>query len=254
MRAEIKAAYTHIWRIASAIARNQIAVRNEKSYLGVLWYVLNPAILFLVMYGVHTHVPLAMVANYALYLAIGLLGFSLFRTITLSVGRSFISMSSLVRNTNVSRFTLALGFLFETLVAHVVELVVLVLVCVYFGIWLNIFLYIIPFVYFVLFAGAVGYIIAVTSVYTKDIHHIWAYVVTLTLFLSPVFYFIPVSARPWFIAYNPVTFFLDSIRSALLGEVYWSAIISLSVAALVASAIAVLVHYSSFGRSVAEHI
>jgi ABC-type polysaccharide/polyol phosphate export permease len=255
MQTETSRRATHGIRLASALAWNAIVTRNERSLLGVVWYLLNPVLLFLVMYGIHVHTPLASVPEYGFYLASGLLCYSMFRGITMTVSRSFVSSAALIRNVNVPRFSLCLARLVEALFAHAVEIVMLLAIAAWFGIFANVFAYLIPLLAFIPFAFSAGYLLAVAAVHLNDIQNIWNFAMMALIFLSPIFYFIPAAQEPWFVRYNPVTVFVDASRAALLeGTLIWEKIGVMALSSALALGIAYLIHRSRFGREIAENI
>ena len=70
----------NILRISLALAKVNFNLRIEGSYLGVLWYLLNPLILFAVLWFVKEAAFAEVKINYyPLYLLIGIAGFNFFK-------------------------------------------------------------------------------------------------------------------------------------------------------------------------------
>ena len=70
-----------ILAIAFSLAKVSFRLRTEGSYLGILWYLLNPLLLFgvlmLVKAAAFSHVD---IPDYPLYLLIGITGFNFFKS------------------------------------------------------------------------------------------------------------------------------------------------------------------------------
>ena len=71
-----------IWGVSIAIANAQFKLKNENSYLGVLWYIINPLIMFYLLLSIFQDRLGGKIPNYPVYLIIGIIMFNLFSKIT----------------------------------------------------------------------------------------------------------------------------------------------------------------------------
>jgi len=112
-------------------------LRNEGSYLGNLWYLLNPLLLFLILFLIFFDRIGSGIPSYPAYLIIGILMFNLFNRITLE-STSIILSSGFIKSINFPREALVLSVVIKNFFSHVFEMIV-------FFIILNIFVIIVFF-------------------------------------------------------------------------------------------------------------
>jgi lipopolysaccharide transport system permease protein len=137
-----------------------------------------------------------------------------------------------------------------TLIQLVIGLVLLVAILIYLGRPTPLTLVYLPLIITPLFILTIGlsWIVAAMGVFFRDLEHIIGYVMSILLFLSPIFY--PASAAPALaqelLAINPLSYPIEELRNiAILGdEPDWSALVSYMVAAIV---------IAIFGASVFEN-
>ena len=219
-----------LWRhrlLISRLARREVESRYRGSLLGLVWTIITPLLMlavftfvFSVVFKVRWNVPIADKSEFALILFAGLIVFQFFAD---CIGRA----SSLMRE-NVSyikkivfpleamSWVVLLSALFNAFVSTIVLLVVHV-VLVGAPPWTAIF---IPVVFAPLALLMVGgiWLLASVGIYIPDVRQVIAVVITLLMFLSPIFY--PVSALPEnfqsYLLLNPLTYIMDQARTVLL--------------------------------------
>lgn len=229
------------WRISISLALAGFKVKNERSYLGVLWYLLDPIVLFITLLfirGVFSNTDFEL---YPLYLLTGLITFNFFRKATSDSSNALLSNNSYLTSVNFPKFSLVLAGIFNTLIAHLFELVLLIVAMVYFNIpiW-HILLYI-PFliIYFVFVTG-IAQVLSISSVYINDLKNVWSIFTRLLWFATPIFY---IAAQTNFLSvYNPLAYFIQSARSILIegdlftkdfGVTFLLAVVSITIGTLI---------------------
>jgi ABC-type polysaccharide/polyol phosphate export permease len=231
--------FGRIMRLSMTLALLDFKLRNERSYLGVLWYALEPLLLFVVIHGVHSRVELANVPQYATYLFCGLILFSFFRRATtlsiraISAGGRYVSMM------RGSAEPLVLSKVIDAALGHFFELLLLIGVMMVYGIpvW-HALLYIPVFVAFAVFVAGLSLLLATIGAFASDAVNAWSVATGLLMFASPVFYVLPSGVGPLRFL-NPITAFLEAARAAILDGALPSATAALAVAAWSVAAVAV---------------
>jgi lipopolysaccharide transport system permease protein len=220
-----------MWRnreLISSLITREVVGRYRGSFMGILWSFFNPVFMLLVYTFVFSIVFKARwnIANdskteFALVLFSGLLVFNLFAE---CVGRA---PSLILSNTNyVKKVVFPLDVLpwvtmgsalFHTLISLMVWFIAYV---IFFGVphvtslWLP--LIILPLV---LFTMGVSWALASLGVFLRDVSQFIGTVITISMFLSPIFY--PATALPEeyrsLLFFNPLTPAIEMTRDVL----YW---------------------------------
>jgi len=89
-------------RLSLSLAKATFRLRIEGSYLGILWYLLNPLFLFLVFMMIRQSSSLATgVMFYPLYLFLGIAAFNFFRATISAAIASISNNPNYIKSTNM---------------------------------------------------------------------------------------------------------------------------------------------------------
>ena len=69
--------------LSFALAKAQFKLRNEGSYLGIFWYILNPIFIFSLLLLIFSTRVGQGIPHYPLYLLLGIIMFNFFQTATI---------------------------------------------------------------------------------------------------------------------------------------------------------------------------
>lgn len=213
------------WRTAYLLVqlvRRELRARFTGSILGVSWAILQPLSLVVCYWFVFTHMiqrsPDAGSEGYVLFMISGLVPWLGFADALMRATPSLVENGAMVR-----RLTFQSGILVVTpcVTAMIFELVGITLFILY-GVAVGIDLstvWILPIALALKFALAVGlaWMLAILHVLFRDVMQVLGFLLTLGLFLSPIFYR-PEGRFEQFFQWNPMTPLLGLFRSALLGE------------------------------------
>jgi ABC-type polysaccharide/polyol phosphate export permease len=211
----------------SQLVRRELRRKYKGSYLGVVWYLVNP----LVLLGVYTlmfgHVfKLQRFADFPIFVMIGLMAWFFFQQSLLSSAESLIDQGSIVRRARFPRETIPAASVTVQLVTFVAILVLLTPLCLALrGSSEPSSLLLLPVLVVLMFAFVLGcaLIVSVLHAYFRDVAPILTAALLPWFFLTPIFFdpdTIPfVQQHPaietllnWI---NPVAPFVDSFRSIL---------------------------------------
>lgn len=210
-----------VLRLSFSLAKTNFKLRNEGSYLGILWYILNPLLLFLIILFVKQEAfSFRNIPFYPVYLLSGLLFFNLFTQV---VGSSIVSISSnagFIKSIKVPMEALVISKPFQFVFSHLFEIVLLGLCMVYVGLPLTgILLYVPALILFIIFLTGVSLVVATVGVYVSDLNNIWSVFSQLMFFITPIFYISKAGSFIYLInEYNPLYFYIRLARQALMGE------------------------------------
>lgn len=228
--------------VINELVSREIKRKYARSYLGIVWSVLNPLLSMAVMSMIFTTIFKKSIENYPVYYLTGTILWGLFSGATSS------AMTSLVDNKNLlikvklpmavfplARCGTALANLGYSLIAYLIILLV-------FRIQPNVYM---PF-FFVfilllfLFSLGVGYFLSVLYVLFGDIKHLYSVLLTLWMFCSAIFYPAESTTKEMyeFIIRNPIYNYITCARKCILyGQLptlnEWARVIIWSIGAYV---------------------
>lgn len=184
--------YVRLARYRDVVREFAIAdfrLRYHDSLLGYVWFLLSPALMFGVYYFIFTEVIYISVANFALYLILGIISYNFFQDCTFSAMYSLQAKASIIKKVNFPRYLVILASSVTGTFSLLVNLgIILLVVFITRGIPPLIWLFPIPLICLFLFSTGVGFILAILYVRFKDLAQIWN-ILTLAIFwLTPVVY------------------------------------------------------------------
>lgn len=204
-------------------------LKYRRSFLGVLWSMLNPLLIMVVVTSVFS-VLLKVKASdigmpFAVFYITGSLIFNFFSEATSSSMTAVVSNASLIQKVYLPKYI----FIFEkcafSLINMLLSSIAVLFVLLYYVIkgqvtvHLTIFLIFIPMFLTFLFSIGVGLILSTLTVFFRDIVHIWGVILTIWLYLTPIVYPIEIlrsSKIDWVVRLNPLYYFVDDLRSLMI--------------------------------------
>lgn len=207
--------------LRNLVSRN-VKVRYRGSWLGVLWVILSPLVMTIVLAVVFSSMYQSQVENYPAYLLAGMVIWNLFTDCSLTTMRSLMDNKPIINKIHVPPSVFVVSSALSTLVIHLFEVASLFLIAAVLGVhvhprWI---LVVIPLAQTTAFALGIGLMLSGFVLYFRDIPNLYDIFLRIYFFISPVFY--PKSAfGPALLALqqiNPITHFMDGIRSLLLSD------------------------------------
>jgi lipopolysaccharide transport system permease protein len=181
--------------------------RYKNSVLGYFWSLLEPLLMLGVLYIVFSNLMRVQVEYYQLFLLQGIIMWSFF---TRSTTMSLIAIAGkpqLVKKVYFPRDILVISGCITALLMSIFESIVVLAFLLFFRIPLSLNILYLPIIIFLFFIIALGtaLVLAALNVYYRDIQYIWALVLQVGFFATPVIY--PLSVFPpylKFLSYNPL--------------------------------------------------
>jgi len=201
------------------LTKTSFKLRNEGSYLGIAWYLLNPLLIFLVLYLVFAKRMGADIEHYGLYLLLGLIVWNFLSLTTTTAMNNLLSNSMLIKSLNFKRESLIISSIMMGLVSHFFEIFVFLFFLFFFGIKpFLIILYPLILILLSLFALGLSFILSSLVVYFRDLNNIWVFVSRVWWFATPIFYSINQDSGLIYRInlFNPMYYFLDASRDLLI--------------------------------------
>lgn len=206
--------------VIKELTSREIKRKYSRSYLGIVWSVLNPLLSMAVLSMIFTQIFQRSIENFPIYY---LTGYIIWQAFT---GATNAAMTTLVDNKNMliklklpmeifilARVYTALVNLGYSIVAYVVMLAV-------FRVKPNWLMLLFPVIvlFLFLFALGVSYIIATAYVFFGDVKHLYSVILTLWMYCSAIFY--PVDRLEGMIRKviesNPIFNYIDCARQIVM--------------------------------------
>ena len=238
--------------LSLSLSKANFRVRNEGSYLGVLWYLLDPLLLFLILLAIFS--GRLGIENYPIYLLVGLVMYNLFSGVTSQSVDVIANSAGFIKSTKIRYEPLVISNLLQFIYTHIIEIVVLAAFMVYYGMPLN-FLIFYPFllVVYCVFILGFSFVLATIGVYVNDMRNVWVVVVRLIWFATPIFYTLDKASLLFML--NPLAHFISVGRDLIIAQQVPSILTILSLLLLsVVSLIIGLLVFSSFKKNFAERV
>jgi len=199
------------------LAKANFKLRNEGSFLGLLWYLLEPLLLFLILINLRGFFGEG-VDNYGLYLLLGLIMYSFFSGLSLKSTNLIASNATLVKSVKIRYESLIISGVFESIYSHAFEIVLFIGFMIYFKVQLIwILTYPLIFVFYILFTTGVSFILATVGVFINDLTNVWKVVSKLLFFATPIFYFVEKGSLIYkFNILNPLYYFITVSRELII--------------------------------------
>ncbi len=210
--------FKNFWQLSLALAKAQFKLRNEGSYLGVFWYLLNPLLMFVLLFLVFSSRLGTGIPHYPLYLLLGIIMYNFFNQIT---SFSLITMNDnreIIKSINFSRESLVASNVLRTLFAHLFEIVIFMIIALFFGISFEGAIFYVPIlIVFSVFIYGLSLILSSLYIYFIDIDNIWLFVSKLIFFATPIFYEVEKGSNLFLLnLFNPLYYFITLARDVVI--------------------------------------
>ena len=206
-----------IFRLSISLAKANFKVRNEGSFLGIFWYLLNPLSMFLIILLLGKAITQTSIPRYPAYLLIGLIMFNFFRQSTINATSAINGNSGFIKSVKVPYESFIIAGVLESTFSHIFEIIVFGGLLIYLGIPLiGLISYPFIFIFLVLFIIGFSFILATIGVYINDLGNVWNVLVQLLWFATPIFYVVSkteISSINW---YNPMYYIIQVARDLVV--------------------------------------
>ncbi len=200
-----------------------IKLKYRRSYLGILWSLLEP----ILMTAVLTIVFGTLFGNndklFPLYILCGRLLYSFFSSATNMSLRAIRANASMIKKVYVPKYLYVLSSNIFSYIIFLISLVVLLglsLILKVYPTWYFLLIWI-PLVLLFLFSFGVGMILATIGVFFRDMEYLWGVILTVIMYASAIFYYptkILASNYGWLLKYNPLFHIIDMFRDCVMGN------------------------------------
>lgn len=238
------------------LVKTDFKLRYQGSFLGVVWSVLKPLMLFAVMYMVFVHFLKFSdgTKTYPVVLLLGVALWSFFTEATTIGMRSIVARGDILRKINFPKYIIILSSIVNACISLIINLLVVIIFAFIIGVQFTGNIVWVPLNLMQLFIIAFGFSLILSTLYVKfrDISHIYEVILQILFYAMPIIYpvslivdrhifTIPVSNL---MLINPVAQAIQDIRHNLIApettstvwniiDTVWIALVPVCLSALV---------------------
>lgn len=205
--------------LSFSLAKAEFKLRNEGSYIGILWYLLNPVLSFFLLFFIFNDRLGTNIKIYPLYLLVGIIMFNFFQNSTTEASRLIIlEHNHLIKSINFPREALVVSVVIKNIFSHLFEAILLFGGLIFFHINPVYFLFYLPvLIVFSFFVLGVSLILSSLTVYFVDLGNIWSFASRIIWLATPIFYAIGGQTRLFYLnLFNPPFYFVNIARDLVV--------------------------------------
>lgn len=202
------------------LTSREIKRKYSRSYLGIVWSVLNPLLMMTVLSMIFTQIFDRAIENYPIYYLSGYILWHMF------TGATNAAMTTLIDNKNmlikvrlpmeifvIARVYTALVNLGYSLIAYIVMLIVFRI-----QIRVTVLLFPVIILFILMFSLGVSFVLSTAYVFFGDVKHLYSVILTLWMYCSAIFY--PVDRLEGVIRtvieFNPIYEYISATRNVVM--------------------------------------
>ncbi len=210
--------YRYRYLIQQLVIRD-IKKKYRRSFLGVLWSLLNPLLMMVVTAMIFSNLFRFDIHNFPLYLLCGQIIITFYCESTNFAMSSIIENSGLLKKVYIPKYLFPMSRVVSSMVnlAFTLPALFLILIVTTGTCPLATFTFIIPICLMFLFCLGVGLFLSTLAVYFRDVFHLYGVFLTVLGYATPVFY--PESIVPskymFLFQLNPLYYYLKAFRQAI---------------------------------------
>lgn len=218
MKNSPKNRFNRFLELSLSLAKTNFKLRNEGSFVGILWYLLNPLLLFIPIFLIFADRLGSNIPYYPLYLLLGMIMFNFFQSATVEASTSIIYNASFVKSLKFPIHSLIGSVVLKTFFSHIFELILFCISLFIFGIPVyRIMFYPLIFLFLFLFSYGISLFLSALTVYFVDVGNVWSFASRIIWFITPIFYAIEGQTRLFLVnLFNPLYYFITFAREMII--------------------------------------
>ena len=204
-----------LWQLVA----QQLILRYRRTALGYLWTLINPLVMMSIMAWVFSALFNAEIKSFTVFLFAGMIPWTFFSAVTIQSGTSFINNEGLIKKIYLPKFIFPLSIAFALLIDSALSFLSLFVIILILGGKLSLSLLFLPLAFTLLFFFTLGIalIMAVATVFFRDLQHVILIAMQGLFFLTPIVYKKAAIDGwiAWLVGFNPMTPFIELFRAPL---------------------------------------
>lgn len=212
--------FRHYQALVYELVSRDIKVRYKRSFLGMLWTIVNPLLYMAVMTLVFSRLFRFQIENYTTYFLTGNILFSFFTESSTNALYSIVDNGNLIKKVYIPKYLFPFSKVMSSVVNVFFSMIALLLVMFITRVPLKFTFLLTPVVliYLVMFSLGLGLILSTVMVFFRDIAQLYSIITLLWMYLTPIFYPVDLleETAPWALTFNPLYHYVSYFRSLVL--------------------------------------
>ena len=209
--------------LLSELVKKGIKLKYRRSYLGILWSMLEPLLSMVVLTIVFGTLYGNTDKTFPVYILSGRLLYSFYSSATKAALKSIRSNAAMIKKVYVPKYLYPLSTVIYNYIIFLISLVVLAIVGVILGVKPTIYLLQAPvaLIIILILSYGSGMFLATIGVFFRDIEYLWSVALMLIMYTCAIFYYpskLLKSGWAWILKFNPLYCTIQIFRSAIIGE------------------------------------
>ena len=209
--------------LLSELVKKGIKLKYRRSYLGMIWSLLEPLLTMIVLTIVFGTLYGNTDKTFPVYILTGRLLYSFFSQATKAALKSIRQNSAMIKKVYVPKYLYPLSSVLFNYVIFLISLIVLAVVSVVLGVKPTTHLWqsLVALVLILFISYGCGMILATIGVFFRDMEYLWSVALMLVMYTCAIFYYpskLLKSGWAWILKYNPLYCVIDIFRSGVFGE------------------------------------
>jgi len=204
--------------LSLVLAKTDFKSKNEGSYLGILWYLINPLLMFALLLFIFSDRLGNDIPYYSAYMLLGIIMFNFFQNTTIESTAAIIQNGGLIKSINFPKEILVWSTVFKNIFSHFFEIGIFLILLLFLKIPLiNLILYLPILILLSLFISGLSFLLAALNIKIADLSNIWVFGSRLIWLGTPLFYSINNSPRLLIVnLFNPMYYFITLAREIII--------------------------------------
>ena len=205
------------------LVKKDIKLKYRRSYLGILWTLLEPLFTMIVLTLVFSGFYGKSDKTFPVYILTGRLLFTFFSNSTKAATKSIRSNAGMIKKVYVPKYIYPISTIISNFIFFLISLIVLVAVSLVLGVYPTkyVLLSFVPIINLFIMTLGVGLMLATFSVFFRDMEYLWGIILTLIMYCSAIFYEpkrVIKTGFGWILELNPLYAVIVNFRDAVFGR------------------------------------
>lgn len=179
----------YLFAVKQLVSR-EIKRKYARSYLGIVWSVLNPLLSMAVLSMIFSTMFKRSIENFPIYYLTGSIFWQLFSQATNSAMTALVDNRTMLLKVKLTKQTFVMARILTALTNFGYTCVAYVLMLIIFRVRPSLYMLLFPIdvAFILLFSAGVGFLLSVLYVFFGDIKYLYSVVLTLWMYLAAIFY------------------------------------------------------------------
>ena len=209
--------------LLSELVKKGIKLKYRRSYLGIVWSLLEPLLTMIVLTIVFGTLYGNTDKTFPVYILTGRLIYSFYSTATKSALKSIRANSAMIKKVYVPKYLYPLSTVIFNYIIFLISLIVLAAVSIVLGIKPTIYLLQAPIalILVLILSYGCGMILATIGVFFRDMEYLWSVLLMIIMYTCAIFYYpekLLKSGWFWILKYNPLYGIIKIFRDSVFGK------------------------------------